>query len=45
MQVKVKLMNEAWENGKKKNFGPNFGPFAQNLPSKIIFDKFSSTSC
>ena len=45
MQFKVKLMNEAWENEQKKNFGPDFGPFAQNLPSKIFFDKFRSTSC
>ena len=21
-----KLINQSWENGKKTNFGPNFGP-------------------
>ena len=45
IQFKVKLMKEAWENDKKTNFGPDFAPFVQNLPSKNFFDKFSSTSC
>ena len=46
IQFKAKLMNEAWENGKKTtNFGPDFAPFVQNLPSKNFFDKFSSSSC
>ena len=45
IEFKVKLMNKVWENDKKRNFGLDFGPLAQNLPSKIIFDKFSSTSC
>ena len=27
-QFKGKLMNETWENGKKRNFGPDFDPFA-----------------
>ena len=26
-----KLINQSWENGKKTNFGPNFGPFGPNL--------------
>ena len=36
MQFKVKLMNEVWENDKKPNFGPDFGPFAPKLPAKIF---------
>ena len=40
MQFKVKLMNEAWENDKKPNFGPDFGPFAQKLSSQIFFREF-----
>ena len=27
MQFKVKLINQTWVNGKKANFGPDFGPF------------------
>ena len=37
MQFKVKLMNEAWENDKKPNFGPDFGPFALKLSSQNFF--------
>ena len=36
MQFKVKLMNEAWENEKKTNFGPDIGSFAPKLPAKIF---------
>ena len=27
MQFQRKLTNQTWENGKKPNFGPDFGPF------------------
>ena len=39
-------MNQTRENGKKPNFGPNFGPFGPNLNStqKNIFMSFTSTS-
>ena len=30
-------MNETWEDGKKANFGPNFGPFTPNLGPKLFF--------
>ena len=39
MQFKEKLMKQTWENGKKPNFGPNFGPqkiFVANFI--IVFD-------
>ena len=36
IQFKVKLMNEAWENDKKPNFGPDFGPFAPKLPANFF---------
>ena len=45
MQFKVKLMIEAWENGKKPNFGPDFGPFAPKLSSQNFFESSSPTSC
>ena len=31
MQFPGKLMNQTSENGKKRNFGPDFGPFGPNL--------------
>ena len=34
MQFKEKLMSEAWENGKKNNFGPDFGLFGPNFATK-----------
>ena len=40
MQFKGKLINQTWENGKKKaNFGPNFGLFYPDLgpPSPFFF--------
>ena len=30
MQFKEKLMNQTWQNGKKPNFGPDFGPLDTN---------------
>ena len=45
MQFKVKLVNEAWENDKKPNFGPDFGPFAPKLSSQNFFESSSPTSC
>ena len=45
MQFKVKLMNEAWENYKKPNLGPDFDPFAPKLSSQIFFESSSPTSC
>ena len=35
-------MNQTWENGKKTNFGPNFG---QNLGHKYFFESFTYTRC
>ena len=29
--LKEKLINQIWENGKKLNFNPNFDPFGQNV--------------
>ena len=37
MQFKGKLMNQTLENGRKPNFGPNFGPLDTNLPPLICF--------
>ena len=37
-------MNEAWENEKKPNFGPDFGPHTPNLPSKFFFEISSPTN-
>ena len=37
MQFKGKLMNEIWENGKKLNFGPDFGLFDPNLGLSFFF--------
>ena len=31
MEFKGKLMNQTWENSKKPNFGPNFGPFRPHI--------------
>ena len=33
-------MDQTWENGKKPNFGLNFGPFGPILNSKIFFREF-----
>ena len=44
MEFKEKLMNQACENNKKPNFGPDFGLFGPNLDSKIFFASFTSTS-
>ena len=45
VHFKVKLMNEAWENDKKPNFGPDFGPFAPKLSSQNFFESSNPTSC
>ena len=29
-------MNQTWENAKKPNFGPDFGPFGPNLGSNFF---------
>ena len=39
MQFKGKLMNWTWENGKKSNFGPDFGSFGLNFGHHIFFFK------
>ena len=45
MQSKGKLVNQPYENGKKTNFGPNFGLFGQTLgPQNFIFAGFTSTT-
>ena len=44
LQVKGKLINQTWENGKKPNFGPNFGLFDPNLDPWNFFAAFTSTS-
>ena len=36
MQFQGKLKNETWQNSKKHNFGPNFGPY---LGHQILFQK------
>ena len=33
-------MNNSWENSKKPNFLPDFGPFGPNLGPKIFFREF-----
>ena len=33
-------MNQTWENGKKPNFGPDFGPFGPNLGPQTFFRRF-----
>ena len=33
-------MNQTWENGKKINLGPNFGPFNPHLGQTIFFYEF-----
>ena len=40
MQFQGKLMNQAWENGKKTSFGTDFVPFGPNLGPKIFFHGF-----
>ena len=37
-------MSQTWENGKKPNFGPDFGPFAQNLGRQNFFSKYLASS-
>ena len=37
-------MSQTWENGKKPNFGPDFGPFAQNLGRQNFFFKDLASS-
>ena len=37
-------MNETWENGKKPNFGLDFGLFSQNLGPKKFFVVFTPIS-
>ena len=44
MQFKGKLMNEACENDKKCNFGPNFSLFTPNLGRKKFLINFTFTS-
>ena len=36
MQFQEKLMNQTWENSKKPDFGPDFGPFGLNFGPKIF---------
>ena len=42
MEFKEKLMNQACENDKKPNFGPDFGLFGTNLDSNFFFFFFAS---
>ena len=37
-------MHQTLENGKKTNFGANFGPFAQNFPPPAIVFRVTPTS-
>ena len=37
MQFQGKLINQTWENSKKSGFGPDFGPFGQNLNLFFFF--------
>ena len=37
-------MNQAWENNKKPNFGPDFGLFGPNWAPKIFLPDFVATS-
>ena len=37
-------MNETWENGKKRNFGTDFGPFPQNWAPKNLLVSFTTAS-
>ena len=39
MQFQGKLINQASENGKRPNFGPDFGSFSQNLGHNFFFSK------
>ena len=39
MQIKGKLMNQTWENGKKPSFGPDFDTFGPNLGHQFFFSK------
>ena len=43
MQFQGKLMNQTSENGKNPSFGPDFGPFGQNMGAKKCFVDFIST--
>ena len=43
MQFKEKLMNQTWQNGKKPNFGPDFGLFGPNLGCCIFFRNLASS--
>ena len=36
----LKLMNQAWENFKKTNFGPHFGLFGPHLGPQKVFHGF-----
>ena len=45
MQFKVKVINKASENGKRPNFGPDFGLFAPKLPSKNFLESSCPTTC
>ena len=40
MQFQEKLMNQTWENDKKKSFGPDFSPFGTNLDPQKLFCGF-----
>ena len=44
MEFRWKLMNQTGENGKKPNFGPNFGLFGPNLGPKFFFVCSNSTT-
>ena len=33
-------MDQTWENGKKPNFGTDFGTFGSNLDPEFFFHKF-----
>ena len=44
MQIKGKLMNQTWENGKKPSFGPDFDTFGPNLDHHFFLQKLSFLS-
>ena len=38
-------MDQTWENAKEPSFGPDFGPFDQNLGPKSLCVDFTGIRC